>query len=134
MKRRKESLSQAEERERKYDIDTLTTITCHTKMWKDFNNNITKARQQPLKDEHRLCTAAIAPMLLFNNAQRPGAVMGDTLPEFDKVKVTQGVFVMSVKEHKTSTSGPARLTMTKEDYKRVTKYVNVNVLLVDVEE
>ena len=63
-------------------------------------------------------------MLLFNNAQRPGAVMGDTLAEFDKVKVTQGVFVMSVKEHKTSTLGPARLTMTKEYYERVTKYVN----------
>ena len=31
---------------------------------------------------------------------------------------------MSVKEHKTSTLGPARLTMTKEDYERVTKYVN----------
>ena len=72
-------------------------------------------------------------MLLFNNAQRPGAVMGDTLAEFDKVKVTQGVFVMSVKEHKTSTSGLARLTMTKEDYERVTKYVNTVTRQLDLE-
>ena len=147
MKKRKENLSQAEQREKKYDIDTLTAITCHRKLWKDFNSNITKARQQSLlKDEHQLCTAAIAAMLLFNDAQRPGAVMGATVEEFDKVRITQGVYVMYVKEHKTSTSGPARLTMTKEDYERVTNYVNTvrrqldprgvtpQLLLVDMEE
>ena len=53
---------------------------------------------------------------------------------------------MSVKDNKTSTSGPARLTMTEDDYERVTKYVNTarrqldlrgvtpQLLLVDVEE
>lgn len=91
----------AEEREMKYDIQTLTNITRHKEMWQDYNRAIRKVRDTTLtKEEHKLCTSAIAAMLMFNSAQRPGTVLRAKLSKFQNIKISSGVYVISIKEHK----------------------------------
>ena len=59
------------------------------------------------------------------SAQRPSAVMGCNLNEFKERKKRGDVEVILVKEHKTSSGGPARLTMDSRATKVVKAYVNV---------
>ena len=58
-----------------------------------------------------MATAVVAALLLFRSYQRPSAVMGGTLQEYEKAKVVNGVLVITVVAHKTAAQGPARLAV-----------------------
>ena len=92
IKQKKQSISMAEQKDTKYDLAQLTSITSHAQMWRDFDRIIRKARENRItKEEHKLCTSALSALLLFNSAQRPGAVMGVKLVEFEQTEVSTGV-------------------------------------------
>ena len=69
-----------------------------------------------------MATAAIAATILFNNAQRPSAIMGLTIDEVDKKRWSDGVWVMSVKDHKTREKGPAMVTLPTDDMDRLSEH------------
>ena len=107
-----------------YDIAQLTAITRNKHMWSDFDAIAKKAKHEGITlEEFKLCTTAIAVTLLFNSAQRPSAVTGMKISEFHNMSYREGMWVVSVVEHKTSATGAARLTITDEEAERIDWYV-----------
>ena len=114
----------AEGREQHYDLTRLTAITKCTTMWQEFEQISSSATRRPLSTtELRVATAAMAATILFNSAQRPSAIMGLTIDEVDRRRWSDGVWVMSVREHKTREKGPAMLTLSPEDLDRLMDYI-----------
>ena len=62
---------------------------------------------------------------MCGSAQRPSAVIGCTLEEFTNRKKRGDVEVISVKDHKTSSGGPARLTMDSRAVRVLRGYVDI---------
>ena len=79
-------------------------------LWKDFLDTCDDVKAEEEVDQ-TLMTGAIGARLLFDSVQRPGAVIGVTLEEYQRVS---GVWVVRVLEHKTSAQGPAHLTLTAD--------------------
>ena len=94
-------------------------------MYKEFETLTTRAARRPISsDELKLCTAIACALLMYGSAQRLSAVIGCTLQEYNSKKRGE-VEVISIKEHKTSSGGPARLTMDSRAAKVLRGYVNV---------
>ena len=69
-------------------------------------------------------TATMAVTLLYSSVQRPSAVAGLTLTELDRKKAVDGVWVLSVADHKTAAKGPARLSLDANDMQKLDAYVD----------
>ena len=116
---------QFEESEQHYDLATLTAITKCKKMWQDFESIQSTATKRPLTvSEIRVATAAVAVTMLFSSAQRPSAILGVTIDEVENKRWRDGVWIISVRQHKTSEKGPAMITLTQEDMNRLSQYVD----------
>ena len=95
-------------------------------MYKEFETLTTRVARRPISsDELKLCTAVACALLMYGSAQRLSAVIGCTLQEYNSKKKRGEVEVISIKEHKTSSGGPVRLTMDSRAAKVLRGYVNV---------
>ena len=95
-------------------------------MYTEFESLTTRAARRPLgSDELKLCTAIACALLMYGSAQRPSALMGCSLQEFRQRKKRGDVEVICVKDHKTSSGGPARLTMDSRATRVLKAYVDI---------
>ena len=102
----------AKDADKEWDLAELTAVVRCEDMWEDFQKTVaTSAQSRPSDSDLKSATAAILAMLLFGSAQCPGAVLGATIDEYMAATQYEDVWVVSVKEHKTTKMGPARLTM-----------------------
>ena len=112
-----------QEEEMEYKLEELTSVIRDERMLSDFES-LTR-RPRPLNyEEMKLATAMAAVVLLFSSTQRPGAVMNCTMGEYENRKEVDGVTVISVTSHKTSTGGPARLTLDRDAADMLEDYVS----------
>ena len=100
------------------DVCKATEIIRLAEVWETFDSIVEAiSRKVPVTDDDlKTATASIAAALLFQSVQRPGAVAGLTLSEYAAGNYYRddGVWVFMVKQHKTSSKGPA--TLTSEDF------------------
>ena len=95
-------------------------------LWRDVDRMISAIRDESHKvtSSHlKMVTGAMVGLILAQSAQRPSAVMGATLGEYERATFVDGVWVINVHEHKTGQQGPARLTMDDDDKRRLDDYV-----------
>ena len=95
-------------------------------LWKDVDKVISALRDdthEVTSGQLKLVTGAMVGLILAQSAQRPSAVMGATLGEYERATFVDGVWVINVHEHKTGQQGPARLTMEHDDKRRLDDYV-----------
>ena len=93
-------------------------------MWDDFEAAVRKVGRNP-PHVLKTCTSAIAALLMYKSAERPTAVIGATLHEFERAKHVEDIWVMKVANHKTCGQGAASMTMSEEDHIRVGHYVQI---------
>ena len=107
--------------EREDSQDLMAIVKCES-LWQEFESclQVTKLPDDKLKT----MTSAIAVLLLFRSAQRPGAVTGATLAEFRRAKHHGDVWVMTVASHKTASHGAAQVTMEEDTHLRVHRCVS----------
>ena len=103
----------------------VTAITSHTPMWEDFERILKDARKKRVvsQDDLTLCTAMVAATLLIESCQRPSAVTGVTVEEYNRCTNEDGVVVIKVLSHKTMRHGPAMLTITPVHKHKIDMYV-----------
>ena len=111
----------AKDVDKQWDLGELTAIVRCEDVWEDFETTV--ANPHPADSDPKLATAAISAMLLFGSAQRPGAVLEATVDEYASARQYGDVWVITVREHKNSQKGPARLTMDSHGFQRLTQYV-----------
>lgn len=109
----------------------MTAVVENPRIWHDFRK-VTKKIQDGgsiSKEEQDLCTSTILVLMLFQNWQRPGAVVNMLASEYrlaalvlEKGREEQ---VISITEHKTKLNGPAHTTLEGEDVKLVRDYYNL---------
>ena len=104
------AISMDQERRKDQDIGRMTSILTDTTLFRDFDALRSK-RRALTAEELRLATAMASVVLLFSSTQRPSAVVNCTIKEYNERQVVDGVTVISVARHKTSSGGPARLTL-----------------------
>ena len=104
----------------------VTAITSHTPMWEDFLRIVKDARKKRIvsQDDLTLCTAMVAATLLIESCQRPSAVTGVTVEEYNRCTNEDGVVVIKVLSHKTMRHGPAMLTITPLHKHHIDKYLH----------
>ena len=109
-------------------VEEIESVLHCQDLWSDFDKLCHVAQTETDIIENSdltLMTGAIGAILLFESVQRPGAVIGATLDEFRKDKLRDGVWVFTVRDHKTARSGPAQLTLSQEFKARLDAYVSV---------
>ena len=95
-------------------------------LWSDVDRVISALRDESheVTSGHlKMVTGAMVGLILAQSAQRPSAVMGATLGEYERATFVDGVWVINVHEHKTGRQGPGRLTMQEDDKQRLDDYV-----------
>jgi hypothetical protein len=95
-------------------------------LWTDVDQVISALRDdthEVTSGQLKLVTGAMVGLVLAQSAQRPSAVMGATLAEYERATFIDGVWVINVHEHKTGRQGPARLTIDQDDKERLDNYV-----------
>ena len=120
-KKRTTALQLDRERQEVYDLSQLTEITRHPGLFSDFDR--LRSKSELSQQDMKLLTAMASAMLLYSSAQRPGAVLNCTLAEYEARKFEGDITVITVAEHKTSSCGPARLTLGRKAALLVEAYV-----------
>ena len=117
-------------------LSEVTAVVENESLWADFDNIIERAQKMENVSSAELnrCTLSVAALLLYKNWQRPGAVCNCTMEDLKNARVLlgegeEGLFQISVKEHKTSIKGPARLMLSPRDRPKLTKVEVVRSLL-----
>ncbi len=109
-------------------LDQVTAVVDNEEMWADFDDTVQALRMKRDVDEKDLllATSALMALLLFKNWQRPGAAANLTVQEYNEateIQVGEKVLtVLRVKAHKTGVKGSAKLSLEREDARRMTKY------------
>ena len=95
-------------------------------LWSDVDRVISALRDEShevTSGHQKMVMGAMVGLILAQSAQRPSAVMGATLGEYERATFVDGVWVMNVHEHKIGRQGRARLMMDDDDKKRLDDYV-----------
>ena len=102
-------------------------------LWQDFDRACEDVEEDVDVDNKTLSlmTGAIGTRLMFDSVQRPGAVIGLRVSEYRRGREVEGLWVVTVRDHKTSRDGPARLTLTAETKEYVDRYVRTLRLVLD---
>ena len=74
------------------------------------------------EEELTFAVAAAAVPLMLQSSSRPGAVVNMTQAEFELGRETDGLYIVSVSEHKTGVSGSCKLMFTTTLLERVKEY------------
>ena len=107
------------------DLTTTTAILGCKGMWDDIHaicRALEKGEFRVEETHLKICTAAIAAVMMYKSVQRPSAIMGLTT-EHNRSAFVDGVWVILVEEHKTGKQGPARLTLSDQGKRKVDRYV-----------
>ena len=129
---KKRALQMEGDSSRPVDLSKMTSVLRSTRVWQHFDE-VAQAGQDGMEvsdKELKRATVAMATLLMFKAAQRPGAVAHAKVADFNQATLEEvgdadeGVMVIRVPDHKTSTKGPARLTVGLEDYSRLQAYVD----------
>ena len=91
-------------------------------LWR--KSTVAKARKEQLTAKDITdTTATMAITLLYSSVQRPSAVAGLMLRELEQRTPRDGVWVMSMADHKTAAAGPARLSLDQDKMSKLLEYV-----------
>ncbi len=120
-----------------HSLREATGALKHQPIWDDVHDHLTRALTQKLMDkEVRLVVAVLAALVVVQNWQGAGVAANMTLAEFraarkEDDKQGRALCIVHTMHHKTTWShGSAPVTITKEDYQLILKYVTrVNVNL-----
>lgn len=94
-------------------------------MWDRFNHIIEEIKTSSVPEkELKFAMTAVMLATLFGSWQRPGAMKNLTLSQFTSGVMIDGVFVVSVTDHKTGVGGVARLMFNGDLKSKVENYIS----------
>lgn len=112
----------------KIDMKVVQTFINNEDMWSKFDEIIEKCKklQPPSFEDKKFCSAVVMISTLYESWQRPGAVRNVTLSQFHAgtVESDDGVYIVSVTEHKTGIGGTAKLMFNTVLKGKVMDYIN----------
>lgn len=106
-------------------LDTLNEFLESAKMRETFEAVIQKAEKgkEVSMEELRFAMGAVCIPAMMESSKRPSVMINCTQAEFERGRMTNGVYVVNVAEHKTThTGGPAKLMFEDQVYRRALKY------------
>ena len=106
-------------------LDSINTIMESEDLKEIFDAIMHRAQKGESISEAdlRLATGVVCVPVMLGSSSRPGAVANCTQSEFRQGSFVDGVYVVSVAEHKTGILGSARLVFDQDQYDRVNHYL-----------
>ena len=99
-------------------VDRLLTDVSISEEFHVTSQDILDDTEQPTKKQYNTCLAIVAGRVLYSNAQRPGAVAGALMSEFEEGfrarRKGDSYVTLRVKSHKTGSSESAKLILPRK--------------------
>ena len=119
--------------EESLNFDDVKNFVENKSMWARSDGVINELmdNEDVSDDDVKFVMACLMITVLFKLWQRPGAALNCTVEEFLNGTLSENIFVVSVREHKTGTYGCARLMFDSSLLKRTKLYQGPNCLKQD---
>ena len=110
-------------------VDRLLTDVSISEEFHVTSQEILDDTEQPTKKQYNTCLAIVAGRVLYSNAQRPGAVAGALMSEFEEGfrarRKGDSYVTLRVKSHKTGSSESAKLILPRKILKMLAVWEEV---------
>ena len=110
-------------------VDRLLTDVSISEEFHVTSQDILDDTEQPTKKQYNTCLAIVAGRVLYSNAQRPGAVAGALMSEFEEGfrarRKGDSYVTLRVKSHKTGSSESAKLILPRKILKMLAVWEEV---------